>query len=201
MTTTTNVKDVQRYQAAGITFTIDARYTSILLFFFYNFFLRFENYWTRCLWRCRVCCIHFFIIIYRSAIDTRKNRKVAIKKVLQPFANLLFAKRLLREIKILRKMKHDNVIRLFDLQLPDDKSKWDEVYMVTDLMETDIYQIIKSQQPLSAEHVQYFLLQILKGINYIHSANVMHRGTKIYDNNNNIRFETKQHIDQQDVWH
>jgi serine/threonine protein kinase len=42
-------------------------------------------------------------------------------------------------------------------------------------METDLASIIKSPQTLSDEHIQFFLYQILRGLKYIHSANVVHR--------------------------
>lgn len=44
-------------------------------------------------------------------------------------------------------------------------------------METDLYKLLKSQQ-LSNDHVCYFLYQILRGLKYIHSANVLHRDLK-----------------------
>jgi mitogen-activated protein kinase 1/3/mitogen-activated protein kinase 6 len=42
-------------------------------------------------------------------------------------------------------------------------------------METDLSSIIKSPQPLSDAHVQFFLYQILRGLKYIHTSNVIHR--------------------------
>ena len=50
-------------------------------------------------------------------------------------------------------------------------------YIVQCLMETDMYKLLKSQH-LSNDHVCYFLYQILRGLKYIHSANVLHRDLK-----------------------
>jgi mitogen-activated protein kinase 7 len=45
-------------------------------------------------------------------------------------------------------------------------------------MEADMHQIIRSNQPLTDQHYQFFIYQILKGLKFIHSADVLHRDLK-----------------------
>ena len=45
-------------------------------------------------------------------------------------------------------------------------------------MDTDLQLIVNSDQVLSDQHIQYFLYQLLCGVKYIHSANVLHRDLK-----------------------
>jgi p38 MAP kinase len=50
-----------------------------------------------------------------SADDSQSSEKVAIKKLAQPFATNVHAKRAFREIKLLKHVIHDNIIQLYDL--------------------------------------------------------------------------------------
>lgn len=59
-----------------------------------------------------------------------------------------------------------------------DTNNFNEVYLYEELMECDMHQIIRSQQPLTDSHYQSFIHQILCGLKYIHSANVLHRDLK-----------------------
>ena len=113
-----------------------------------------------------------------SALDHELNLKVAIKKIPNTFEDLVDAKRIVREIRLLRHFDHDNVIRVVNLFTPQPHTHFDDVYIVSDLMETDLHRVIYSRQRLTPEHIQFFLYQMLCGLKYIHSANVLHRDLK-----------------------
>lgn len=94
-----------------------------------------------------------------------------------------------------------------DILKPPSKDKFNDVYLVYELMDTDLHQIIRSSQPLTNEHFQYFIyqvgvgrcmppaarhvphqtcinipsacnVQVLRGLKYVHTANVLHRDLK-----------------------
>nr|VDD09404.1 unnamed protein product [Brassica oleracea] len=113
-----------------------------------------------------------------SATNWETNEKVAIKKIDQAFENKIKAKRTLREIKLLRHFEHENIIGIKDLILPPQRDAFEDVYIAFELMETDLHNIITSGQELESLHYEFFLYQILCGLKYIHSANVLHRDLK-----------------------
>ncbi|KAM4698034.1 mitogen-activated protein kinase 7 [Rhinophrynus dorsalis] len=117
--------------------------------------------------------------VVSSARRKETGQKVAIKKIPNAFDVVTNAKRTLRELKILKHFKHDNIIAIKDILKPSlSYSDFKSVYVVLDLMESDLHQIIHSSQPLTLEHARYFLYQLLRGLKYIHSANVLHRDLK-----------------------
>ena len=89
-----------------------------------------------------------------SALDNLTNEKVAIKKINKAFDHLTDTKRTLREVKILRHFQHENVIRIRDILRPASLDKFEDVYIVSELMDTDLHQIISSPQPLTDDHCQ-----------------------------------------------
>ncbi|XP_031552484.1 mitogen-activated protein kinase 1-like [Actinia tenebrosa] len=111
-----------------------------------------------------------------SALDNQTGQRVAIKKI-SPFEHQTYCQRTLREIKILRRFKHENIIGILDIIRAPTIEDMKDVYIVQSLMETDMYKLLKSQK-LSNDHICYFLYQILRGLKYIHSANVLHRDLK-----------------------
>ena len=115
----------------------------------------------------------------RSAEWPPPVRQVAIKKVPNMFDDLVDARRVVREIRLLRHFRHDNVICISDLFTPASQhDDFQDVYIVSELMQTDLHRVLYSNQHLSEEHVQFFLCQLLCALKYIHSASVLHRDIK-----------------------
>ncbi|KAG5382477.1 hypothetical protein IGI04_033947 [Brassica rapa subsp. trilocularis] len=69
-----------------------------------------------------------------SSINRETNEKVAIKKIHNVFENRVDALRTLRELKLLRHVRHDNVIALKDVMLPTNKSSFKDVYLPGNLL-------------------------------------------------------------------
>jgi mitogen-activated protein kinase 1/3 len=80
-----------------------------------------------------------------SGNDNRTCQRVAIKK-LSPFEHQCFCQRTLREIKILARFKHENIINIQDIIRSSLFEHMKDIYLVQQLMECDMYKLIKHQK-------------------------------------------------------
>ncbi|KAL6644239.1 hypothetical protein ACP70R_015847 [Stipagrostis hirtigluma subsp. patula] len=113
-----------------------------------------------------------------SAIDKHTRDKVAIKKIHNIFEHFSDAARILREIKLLRLLRHPDIVEIKNIMLPPSRRDFNDIYVVFELMDADLHQVIKANDDLTKEHHQFFLYQMLRALKYIHTANVYHRDLK-----------------------
>lgn len=105
-----------------------------------------------------------------SAVDSHNGEKVAIKKINDVFEHVSDATRILREIKLLRLLRHPDIVEIKHIMLPPSRREFRDVYVVFELMESDLHQVIKANDDLSPEHYQFFLYQLLRGLKFIHTG-------------------------------
>jgi cyclin-dependent kinase 8/11 len=84
-----------------------------------------------------------------------------------------------REIALLRELKHENIVSLFDVFIePQNKS----LYLVFEYAEYDLFEILKTHrernQPIPEGAIKSFLWQLLNGIHYLHANWIIHRDLK-----------------------
>lgn len=109
-----------------------------------------------------------------SALDTLSGHRVAVKKL-----SLRCSRSALREIRILTRLEHANVVTVHEVisAIDDEQENLDSVYVVQEVMSTDLSRLLR-HRTLSEDHVKIFLYHLLKGVKYVHSANVIHRDIK-----------------------
>ncbi|XP_055630245.1 serine/threonine-protein kinase NLK isoform X2 [Toxorhynchites rutilus septentrionalis] len=113
-----------------------------------------------------------------AVTDPRDGRRVALKKLPNVFQSPVSSKRVFRELKMLCYFKHENVLSALDILQPPHLDFFQEIYVITELLQSDLHKIIVSPQHLSADHIKVFLYQILRGLKYLHSARILHRDIK-----------------------
>ena len=100
-----------------------------------------------------------------AANDTVTKEQVAVKKISNAFDDAVDCKRMLREMRLLQHFNHENVLSIRDIMVPAWKDAegrpkdWKDVYLVTELLDTDLHYIIHSKQALTDDHIQYFVYQ------------------------------------------
>ena len=108
-----------------------------------------------------------------SVFDSVMGKKVAIKKVTPMAKHIDDAKHVLREIRLMRHMgKHENIITLEDLFVREHS---DELYIVMELLDSDLHRVLQSKQPLTMNHYRYFFFQLVCGVKFLHDNRIIHR--------------------------
>uniref|UniRef100_A0A8D3CLM4 mitogen-activated protein kinase n=1 Tax=Scophthalmus maximus TaxID=52904 RepID=A0A8D3CLM4_SCOMX len=107
---------------------------------------------------------------HSSTINEKTAEKVAIKKLHRPFQSEIFAKRAYRELRLLKHMKHENVIGLLDVFTPasgfDD---FQDFYLVMPYMFTDLSKV---RGHLSEDKVKFLVYQMLCGLRDLKPGNL-----------------------------
>lgn len=114
-------------------------------------------------------CAHTEVVTF---LDNESGGIVSVKKVKDALRNIGDAQRLLREVKVLRSARHENLLAVVDAYAPRSLK---DVYVVTPAMKSSLHRVVSSRQTLTLEHRQFLLHQIMKGLFYLHSAGLVHR--------------------------
>jgi cyclin-dependent kinase 7 len=109
-----------------------------------------------------------------KATDTKNGETVAIKKIRLGKEKEGVNVTALREIKLLKELKHPHIIELIDA-FPHKEN----LHIVFEFMETDLEAVIRDRNLyLSPGDVKSYLQMILKGLEYCHGKWVLHRDMK-----------------------
>jgi len=96
----------------------------------------------------------------KYAVKTMKNRDDGITQSS------------LREISILTKLSHPNIVNVFDINL-----NVDNTLMIMEAAASD-FKAYMNQNTLSSDEIMVFMYQLVKGLEYMHAQTVWHRDIK-----------------------
>jgi 5'-AMP-activated protein kinase catalytic alpha subunit len=111
----------------------------------------------------------------RVAVHTPTGEKVAVKILKKAkLSTEEDVNRLAREVNILKKLRHNNLIQLYEIiESPE------EINLVTEFVEGgELFHYIVENERIREKEASLFLLQILAGVEYLHRLGVVHRDLK-----------------------
>ncbi|CAA7060134.1 unnamed protein product [Microthlaspi erraticum] len=112
-----------------------------------------------------------------KARDLLRNKTVALKRIRLDLSDSESIKCIAREIIILRKLDHPNVIKLEGLMLVEHDSSI--LYLIFEYMEHDLLGLSSLLgDKFSESQVKCYMKQLLRGLDHCHTNHVLHRDIK-----------------------
>ena len=108
----------------------------------------------------------------------KTGKVVAIKKMDNIFDDEVDCKRILREISLLRKLRHPCVVNLIEMLVPPNPDTYTTIYMILEYADSDLKKMMKSNLNLEYLHIQTILYNLVCALKYIHESKVIHRDIK-----------------------
>lgn len=125
-------------------------------------------------------------------VKHRETGKIyAMKTYKNIFSNRVLALRTLRELTILRKMKHPKIIKIYDILAPEDMNNYTELNVVLEYLPFDLRQLCQKNKFLNDDQINRIVYQLLVMLKYLSFVKILHRDLKpeniLSDNNYNIK--------------
>jgi cyclin-dependent kinase-like len=106
--------------------------------------------------------------------DKTNGLIVAIKKFIEPETDKYVKKISNREIKILKSLRHDNLVNLIEVFRKNKR-----IYLVFEYIERNLLEEIeKTKNGVGEAKTKEIMYQVCRGVNFMHSNNVFHRDLK-----------------------
>ena len=116
-----------------------------------------------------------FAVVWRAE-HRQTGQTVAVKEINTSRLGKKLLEGLAQEIAVLQKMRHPNIVRLFEIVRDPKKAR---IYLVLEYCAGgDLSKFIKRRGALGEAAVQHFMRQLAAGLQHIRTFNLMHRDLK-----------------------
>lgn len=110
-------------------------------------------------------------VVYKT-LDKKKNTVVALKKIRLQSEDSGIPATTIREIAVLRELKHPNIVRLLDCVYTPNK-----LSLVFEYMQWDLKKYME-KKTFNINTIKHFLYQLLQGLLFCHKRRIIHRDLK-----------------------
>ncbi|CAJ0593571.1 unnamed protein product [Cylicocyclus nassatus] len=118
-------------------------------------------------------------IVYRAK-DTKSGQIVALKKVRvdnKMSAQVGISDSALREIVLLKRLRHENIVELKEVAVSRDPQG---MFLVMEYCEQDLAKLLDEMvHPFTEPQVKCLMQQLFRALNYMHTHYVLHRDLKV----------------------
>ncbi|XP_018335806.1 serine/threonine-protein kinase ULK3 [Agrilus planipennis] len=115
-----------------------------------------------------------FSVVYKAYTKTNPKEVVAIKCIDKRYQQKSFADNVVKEISLLKLLKHDYIVRLIDFQ---SDSKY--IFIITEFCdEGDLSHYIRKKHKLAESLVKTFMQQLALALKFLRSHNICHMDLK-----------------------
>uniref|UniRef100_A0A0G4FVG5 Protein kinase domain-containing protein n=1 Tax=Chromera velia CCMP2878 TaxID=1169474 RepID=A0A0G4FVG5_9ALVE len=112
-------------------------------------------------------------------VESQDGQRSAIKKLRHTFESPDTAKKVLREVRLLRHLRHENIISIEDVYCSGgSRDSYADVYIRMEAMDADLHSVLSKEQKLTETHHRFFMHQLIRGLLYLHDSEVLHRDIK-----------------------
>ncbi|KAJ3042780.1 Cyclin-dependent kinase 3 [Rhizophlyctis rosea] len=112
-------------------------------------------------------------VVYKAR-DVQTGQIVALKKIRLETEDEGVPSTAIREISLLKELKHNNVVKLLDIVHSDAK-----LYLIFEFLDLDLKKYMDSVPGrLAPQLIRSYLWQLMKGINFCHCHRILHRDLK-----------------------
>ncbi|KAM3128559.1 Cyclin-dependent kinase-like 5 [Paramecium bursaria] len=112
--------------------------------------------------------------IVLKCINKENGQIVAIKKFKETEENEIVKKSIQREVKVLRTLKHPNIVELYEAF-----KRKGRIYLVFEYMERNLLEVLQTQpKGLDPSYIRKVIFQLLKALDYCHQHEIVHRDIK-----------------------
>jgi mitogen-activated protein kinase 1/3 len=89
-----------------------------------------------------------------KAKDLKSGKDVAIKIIGRVFDDLVDGKRILRELAILKRLKHPNIVNMIDIFVPNnDYDNFNDLCLILEYASTDLKKLLKKNIFLTEKEI------------------------------------------------